>query len=214
MRNKAACTFVLALMLCVGAFLMPMTTFAANAPAVNAWLNGDTLRIEVSDAGSGVESVYVDSRRFNYLVDSVIEVNARDAHDNHEKISVYAVDFSGVKSNVVQITNPYYKAPAASPSPTPPAGTTPLPNPTPTPSTPSAWYPKKASPACALCTTGLCCPPRKRNGARVLCPRPIPISQDTLYQVTRDIAITGINRDYFLTHTNDAAAASVNRRLI
>lgn len=121
-----------ALVLCMGAFLFPVTAMAAadsKPPSVNAWLTGDTMHIEATDDDSGVEAVYIDSHRFNYLVDGVIEVNIKDNNDGHAKISVYAVDFAGNKSAVVEIVNPHYKAPTST---APPAnsGTTPAPNPT------------------------------------------------------------------------------------
>ena len=91
---------IFALMLCMGVFLFPVTAFAASdttPPTIDAWLNGDTLHIEASDDDSGVEAVYMDSRRYNYFVDGVVQVNAKEYHDNNESISVYAIDFAGDK---------------------------------------------------------------------------------------------------------------------
>jgi len=157
MNNKLITAFF-ALALSVSAFLMPMTAYAAGdsqAPTVTAELSGDMLHIEAKDNDSGVESIYVDGSRFNYLVDGGIDVNARDNHGNAEYISVYAVDFAGNKSASVRIKNPYYKAEAASTSPSP-SQTIPLPNPTPAPSAPASATPAVPS-----------------------TPRPTPVSDDT-----------------------------------
>ena len=157
MNNKLITAFF-ALALSVSAFLMPMTAYAAGdsqAPTVTAELSGDMLHIEAKDNDSGVESIYVDNNRFNYLVDGGIDVNARDNHGNAEYISVYAVDFAGNKSASVRIKNPYYKAEAASTSPSP-SQTIPLPNPTPAPSAPASATPAVPS-----------------------TPRPTPVSDET-----------------------------------
>jgi len=136
MRNKALT--ILALMLCVSAFFLPVTAYAATdttPPTVRAWINGDLLHVEAYD-DTGVESAYIGSARVNYRVDGSFDLLLRDYAGSDEYISVYAVDFSGNKSNVVQLKNPYYTAPTpspATPTPTAPAAT---PKPT-TPATPS-----------------------------------------------------------------------------
>jgi len=126
MKNKIITAFF-ALALSVSAFLMPMTAYAASdsqAPTVTAELSGDMLHIEAKDNDSGVESIYVNEQRFNYRVDGILEVNARDNHGNAEYISVYAVDFAGNKSEAVQVRNPYYTAPSSEPVTAPPSNGT------------------------------------------------------------------------------------------
>ena len=140
MRAKLL-TGLFALMLCMSVFLFPVTAFAATdttPPTVDAWLSGDTLHIETSDNDSGVEAVYMDGRRYNYFVDGIVQVNAKEHHGGEENISVYAIDFAGNKSKVIEIKNPFYKAPAASAPSSTPQGTTPAPNPTPAPSSSSS----------------------------------------------------------------------------
>jgi hypothetical protein len=126
MNNKLITAFF-ALALSVSAFFMPMTAYAASdstAPTVTAELSGDMLHIEAKDNDSGVESIYVNEQRFNYRVDGILEVNARDNHGNAEYISVYAVDFAGNKSEAVQVRNPYYTAPSSEPVTAPPSNGT------------------------------------------------------------------------------------------
>jgi hypothetical protein len=105
----------------MGALFMPVHAFAADIPeppTVEARIEGDTLHIEATDNGLGVEAVYISDIRFNYRVDGALEVDARDYCGDGEKISVYAVDFAGNKSNVVEIDNPYYAEPLPDPEET------------------------------------------------------------------------------------------------
>jgi len=116
MKTKFITLF--ALVLCMSAFLIPMTAYAAAAedttpPTVSAWLDGDILHIEASDTGTGVEAVYVSGSRYNYRVDGALELDAPEVAGDGEQISVYAVDFAGNESESVTLDNPYYTAPAA-----------------------------------------------------------------------------------------------------
>lgn len=142
MKNKAIVS-LLALMLCMSALFIPMTAYAASdtdktPPTVSAWLTGDTLHIEAADDNSGVDAVYVDGQRINYLVNGAVDVKLKDYAGTGEQVSIYAVDFAGNKSATVEIKNPYYKKPAetSAPEPAQPAPTTPAPSTsTPAPST-------------------------------------------------------------------------------
>jgi hypothetical protein len=134
--------FLLALTLCVGAFLFPVTAYAADAaPTLKAWIDDDLLHVETSGGHSGVEAVYIDSSRVNYRVDGAFDVILRDYAGSGEYISVYAVDFAGQKSNTVQLKNPYYTPPAATPAPSP------APTPTPQPSAPAPTQKPATTPA-------------------------------------------------------------------
>ena len=101
---------LLALMLCVGAFILPMTAYASqngNPPIVTATVQGEVLRIEASGGFLGVEAIFINDQRFNFRVDGVLSVDLLAFRDS-EIISVYAVDFAGNRSNVVTVTNPHY----------------------------------------------------------------------------------------------------------
>lgn len=139
MRNKIVLGLV-ALMLCVGAFCLPLAANAMNgaAPAISAWLDGELLHVEASGGDSGIEAVYVDGSRINYRVDGALEIPLRGYAGSGEYVSVYAVDFAGQKSNVVQIENPYYTAPTATPSVTAAPTVKRAAQKTTTPSTPTA----------------------------------------------------------------------------
>jgi len=113
-----------ALMFIVGAFLFPVSAFAASdtsdttPPTVKATITGYNLSIQATDAGSGVEAIYVDSTRFNYRVDSILNVDARDCAGDGKTISVYAVDFAGNRSTPATVDNPLYVQPSPTSSQT------------------------------------------------------------------------------------------------
>lgn len=107
MKTKLLTMF--ATMLCMAAFLMPVSAYAAaetDPPTVKAWLDGDMLFIEAADSGSGVEAVYINDERVNYRVDGGLALSASDYGDEGETISIYAVDFAGNKSETVTVVIP------------------------------------------------------------------------------------------------------------
>lgn len=98
MRNKFI-FILMALAVFVGVF--SMTAFADSGQETlnvnEAWIVGDTLKIDVTDTKSGANST--------------LELNLKDYDLSREYISVQAADAEGNKSNTVQIKNPYYVAP-------------------------------------------------------------------------------------------------------
>jgi hypothetical protein len=98
-----------ALVLCIGAFLLPVSAYAAaetDPPTIKVWLDGDILFIEAADSGSGVEAVFINDERVNYRVDGGLALSASDYGDEGETISIYAVDFAGNKSETVTVDIP------------------------------------------------------------------------------------------------------------
>lgn len=127
---------LMAAVLCIAAFCMPLTAFAASdtePPAISAKLNGDTLHIEATD-NTGVDAVFIGGKRVNYRVDSALDLTFKDYAGTNKTVSVYAVDFAGNKSKTVEIKNPYYVAPTSQPTPKPTQTQQPTPTPEPTPS--------------------------------------------------------------------------------
>ena len=129
---------LLALMLCVSAFSLPVTAYAdapadTTPPTLTAKVNEGVLHIEASDAESGVEAVFVGDQRINYRVDGALDVILRDYAGTGETVAVYAIDFAGNKSQVVQIKNPYYVKPASPAAQTPESTSTPQPTESATP---------------------------------------------------------------------------------
>ena len=121
MRTKRI-SLLVALVFLIGAMTLPMTAFAAGGkdttpPTLTAVLDGGTVKIESSDDNSGVEAVYIDKTRVNSLVDGKASVALKDYAGTDKKVSVYAVDYSGNRSDTVQFDNPYYKEPASTEKP-------------------------------------------------------------------------------------------------
>ncbi len=118
MKKNSIRYALLALVLGMGAFLMPVTAYAkgdsdTTPPTVSVELSGDTLHIEASDEDSGVDAVYIGTKRVNYRVDNAIDVEFEDyAGKEKEKVGVYAIDFAGNQSEVVEVKNPYYEGAA------------------------------------------------------------------------------------------------------
>ena len=122
---KVKYLLVLALMLCpgrkilrilllglaayMGALLFPMTAYAAEVdnPRVQAAISGEVLRVEAQNGFYAVEAIFVNGTRFNFRVDSVLQVDLL-AFDDSEVITVYAIDFAGNRSNTVTVNNPHY----------------------------------------------------------------------------------------------------------
>ena len=122
MRTKRI-TMLLALVLCISAFTLPLTAYAASdkdtaPPKLTAVLDGDTLNIESSDDNSGVEAVYIDGNRVNSLTNGSASVALKDYAGSNKKVSVYAVDYAGNRSDTVKLDNPYYKEPVPTTKPT------------------------------------------------------------------------------------------------
>lgn len=121
MRTKRM-SLLVALVFLIGAMTLPMTAFAAGGkdttpPTLTAVLDGETVKIESSDDNSGVEAVYIDKTRVNSLVDGKAFVALKDYAGTDKKVSVYAVDYAGNRSDTVKFDNPYYKEPAPTEKP-------------------------------------------------------------------------------------------------
>ena len=104
---------VLALVLCIGAFALPTTAFAAGGkdtvpPSLEASLTDGKVQIEAADDNSGVEAVYIDENRVNSLTDGRASVILKDYAGKEKSVSVYAVDYAGNHSETVKFDNPYY----------------------------------------------------------------------------------------------------------
>ena len=145
MKRKSI-MLLLALMLCVSAFSLPVTAYAdapadSTPPTLTAKVNEGVLHIEASDADSGVEAVFIGGQRVNYRVDGALDIVLRDYAGTGETVPVYATDFAGNKSQTVQIKNPYYVKPST------PAAQTPVPTPTPQPTESAVPEQKPFTPA-------------------------------------------------------------------
>lgn len=104
-----------ALVLCMGAFFMPLTAYASGEaditpPDISAEILDGMLHIEAHDSDSGVDAVYIGGKRVNYRVDNAIDLEFEDfAAPDIETVGIYAVDFAGNQSRTVEVTNPLHK---------------------------------------------------------------------------------------------------------
>jgi hypothetical protein len=92
----------------MGVFLFPARAYAATVvtpPTVEASISGETLRIEAQSGFYAVEAIFINDMRFNFRVDSVLQVDLL-AFGDTEIITVYAMDFAGNVSNMVVLVNP------------------------------------------------------------------------------------------------------------
>ena len=103
-RLLAIIITILMLMLCMGIFVT--TAFASPAggedspPALivnTAWLDGETIRIDVTDPETGTRSA----------IAVPLSAYLRDG-ENIEFISIQAVDVNGRQSGVIEIRNPFF----------------------------------------------------------------------------------------------------------
>ena len=122
MKYKIIALF--ALILVMGAFLIPVEIYAASSedtvpPVVTATVTGDMLNVSAKDDLSGVDALFINDRRVNYRVDSTVDLPLTEYAGAGEWISVYAVDFAGNISDTVTIQNPLYTTPEQNPEPMP-----------------------------------------------------------------------------------------------
>ena len=122
MRTKTL-SLLMALMLVVSAFALPITAYAAGGndttpPKLTATLDAGKLSVSATDDMSGVEAVYVDGNRINSLTNGKATVTLKDYAGTGKQVSVYAEDYAGNRSETVKFENPYYEAPQATQKPT------------------------------------------------------------------------------------------------
>jgi len=76
------------------------------------------IHVEIISDKSQVETVFIDGFRINYHVNGTLSVALSDFAGDDRHIRVFAVSFSGSKSNIVQLINPNY-VPTPTPTVTP-----------------------------------------------------------------------------------------------
>lgn len=152
MKNRFL-SLLTALVLCISAFALPLTAYAASSddkipPTLTAKLENGRLIVETEDDISGVEAVYIDGRRISTLVNGTGDVALKDYAGDGKQITVYAVDFAGNRSKEQKFDNPYYKPPTTTPAPSPTpntqgGGTITKPQTVPTPTLPPSPAPSE-----------------------------------------------------------------------
>ena len=84
--------------------------FDFTAPTVTAGIRNTLLHVEAADSQSGVAGVKVNDMLFTTLVDGQLDVQLQELLNSYQKLTIYAIDNAGNKSNSVVLTNPYYVA--------------------------------------------------------------------------------------------------------
>lgn len=141
---------MLALLLCMGAFLFPVTAYAQSnedttPPTITAVVSGEMLNITAKD-NVGVAAVYINENRFSTLANGTASIYLKDYAGTGAQVEAYATDTSGNRSQSVFVSNPYYQAQTPAPTTTSTPSTTSQPTQTPAPtSTPDTSIPEPSS---------------------------------------------------------------------
>jgi len=101
---------MLVLMLCMSAYIFSQEVKATNngvdPPTVQAELADNLLRVEATPGFFPVEAIFINGRRFNFRVNSVLAIEVTDYVNQGSPISVYAIDFAGTQSATVWLYPP------------------------------------------------------------------------------------------------------------
>mgnify|MGYP001774965739 CR=1 FL=1 len=95
-----------------------------EAPVIRAGINGTLLRVEASDALSGIAAVFVNDELYTTLEDGELNVRIDNLTDN-AYLYIDALDNAGNWTDYVVLANPFYEEepePTPTPTPTPDTG--------------------------------------------------------------------------------------------
>lgn len=122
--------------------------FDFTSPTVTAGIRNTLLHVEAADSQSGVAGVKVNDMLFTTLIDGQLDVQLQELLNSYQKLTIYAIDNAGNKSNSVVLTNPYYVTPTCPATATPEPSATPKPTKKPSSGSSSTKKPKAtATPA-------------------------------------------------------------------
>ena len=93
-----------------------------DAPVIRAGINGTLLRVEASDALSGIAAVFVNDELYTTLENGELNVRIDNLTDN-AYLYIDALDNAGNWTDYVVLANPFYEEePEPTPTPTPDTG--------------------------------------------------------------------------------------------
>ena len=95
-----------------------VTCFDRHAPTVTAGVQNEMLHVETTDTQSGVAGIQVNGLLFTTLESGKLDVKIMELLKDYKKLAVRAYDYVGNFSDAVNLDNPYYTEPAATPKPT------------------------------------------------------------------------------------------------
>ena len=93
-----------------------ITVFDRNAPTLQARIEGENLRVQTSDDGSGIAGVQVNGLLFTTVDNGVLNVRIPDVLSKYDHLAVRAFDYAGNFSDPISLDNPFYQAETATPS--------------------------------------------------------------------------------------------------
>ena len=103
---------------------LPLDVFCMDfeAPVIRAGINGTNLRVEASDALSGIAAVFVNDELYTTLENGELNVRIDNLTDN-AYLYIDALDNAGNWTDYVVLANPFYEEePEPTPTPTPDTG--------------------------------------------------------------------------------------------
>ena len=105
---------------------LPLDVFCMDfeAPVIRAGINGTLLRVEASDALSGIAAVFVNDELYTTLENGELNVRIDNLTDN-AYLYIDALDNAGNWTDYVVLANPFYEEepePTPTPTPTPDTG--------------------------------------------------------------------------------------------
>lgn len=99
---------------------LPLDVYCMDfeAPVLRAGINGTLLRVEASDALSGIAAVFVNDELYTTLDNGVLNIHIGGMTED-KYMYVQALDNAGNRTDYLVLANPCYEKPTPAPTPTP-----------------------------------------------------------------------------------------------
>lgn len=99
---------------------LPLDVYCMDfeAPALRAGINGTLLRVEASDALSGIAAVFVNDELYTTLDNGELNIRIDNLTDD-AYLYIDALDNAGNRTDYLVLANPCYEKPTPAPTPTP-----------------------------------------------------------------------------------------------
>lgn len=119
-----------------------ISIFDRGAPTIQARIEGEYLRVQAQDDGSGIGGIQVNGLLFTTVENGVLSVRIPDVLSKYDHLAVRGFDYAGNFSDPITLDNPYYQPETSTPASqtTPGPGSTATATPAPTATQPS-YYP-------------------------------------------------------------------------
>lgn len=119
-----------------------ISVFDRSAPTIQARIEGEYLRVQAQDDGSGIGGIQVNGLLFTTIENGVLSVRIPDVLSKYDHLAVRGFDYAGNFSDPITLDNPYYQpetpTPASQNTPGPGSTATTVPEPT---ATQAPYYP-------------------------------------------------------------------------